>query len=212
VRQVLTSSTNSNVTGMAPMVSLGIPLNFGKNPELVPNTDSDLNKKCIEGLAEGKFNSYYKNRINPDYIEQISDLDKKKTVLDSSIVEGKIFVVGNGRFLDNAYDSIPLRDSSGYQYRPNIFNNIQKSVNMKNLNNPHFFGNQEFHQNIIDYMMGETSVRDLRSRHIEIHAMDNEKIIQNSGFYKTLNLVLPILLILALAFKVNYLRKKKYPL
>ena len=60
--------------------------------------------------------------------------------------------------------------------------------------------------------MCEDSLMYRLARQIEIHAMDNEKIIQNSGFYKTLNLGLPILLILILAFIVNYLRKKKYAL
>ncbi len=99
---ILTSSTNSTVTGLAPMVSLMIPLNYGKNPELTPNPESEANKKCIAGLAEGMFRSHFRNRIVDEYAKNPS-----VQLLDSSRVEGKIFVIGNGRFIANEYDSMP---------------------------------------------------------------------------------------------------------
>ena len=75
---------------------------------------------------------------------------------------------------------------------------------------PLFFGNQEFFQNLVDYMMGDNSVLDIRSRQIDIKEIDKEKIKLHSGFYKVLNMTLPIALILLLAFIWNMLRKKKY--
>src|SRR5690606_18408018 len=88
---ILTSSTNSNVTGLAPMISLMIPLNYGKNPELVPNPESESNKKCIAALAEGMFKSHFRNRIVDEYAK-----NPAAKLLDSSRVESKIFVIGNG--------------------------------------------------------------------------------------------------------------------
>ena len=75
---------------------------------------------------------------------------------------------------------------------------------------PLFFGNQEFFQNLVDYMMGDNSVLDIRSRQIDIKEIDKEKIKLHAGFYKVLNMTLPIALILLLAFIWNMLRKKKY--
>lgn len=206
---ILTSSTNSTVTGLAPLISLAMPLNYGQKPELVPDPENEANKKCLAGLAEGMFVSYFKNRINPQYKQQINKLDKTKQVLDSSAVEGKVMLVGNGRFLANKYDSILKRDST-YAYRPSQFNNLQYNQDMVNLRIQHIFGNQEFIQNIMDYMMGETSVLDIRSRQIDIHEIDKEKVKGSAGYYKLLNIGLPILLVLLMAVTIYFIRKRKY--
>lgn len=202
---VLTSSTNSAVTGLAPVVNLMLPLNYGKNPELVANPNDESNKKCIAGLAEGMFRSHFRNRISDAYAK-----NPEAKVLDSSKVEGKIFLVGNGRFLENQYDSMPSKLGDGYMYRPKQINDLQFNEDLINLNIPHFFGNQEFFQNLVDYMMGDNSVLDIRSRQIDIRHIDTEKIKSEAGFYKVLNVGLPIVIILALAFIINFMRSRKY--
>jgi gliding-associated putative ABC transporter substrate-binding component GldG len=202
---ILTSSTNSTVTGSAPLVNLAFPLNYGKNPELVPNPDSEANKMCLAGLAEGKFVSHFRNRIVDEYA-----LNKAVTILDSSEVEGKVFVIGNGRFIANQYDSMPNRTGTAFMYRPKQINDLQVSEELMKLNIPHFFGNQEFFQNLTDYMMGDNSVLDIRSRQIDIHEIDNEQVKEFASFYKLLNIGLPIGIILLLALIINYIRKRKF--
>jgi ABC-2 type transport system permease protein len=202
---ILTSSTNSTVTGLAPLVNLAMPINYGDNPKLAPDPTSELNKKCLAGLAEGSFNSYFKNRIvgafanNPD-----SEFKEKSTA------EGKILVIGNGRFLENAYDSMPNREGTATMYRPKQLNDLQYSEEMLRLKMQHFFGNQEFFQNLTDYMMGENSVLDIRSRQIDIHEIDKQKVQEDGSFYKLMNVGLPIVLIVLLGFVINFMRKRKY--
>ena len=99
---ILTSSTNSTATGLAPMVNLALPLNYGKNPELVSNPKSEANKKCLAGLAEGTFKSHFRNRISEAYAK-----NPATKTLESSSKEGKVLLVGNGRFIENEYDSMP---------------------------------------------------------------------------------------------------------
>lgn len=202
---ILTSSTNSNATGLAPLVSLGMPLNYGKNPELVPNPESEANKKCLAGLAEGEFKSHFRNRIVDEYKNNTS-----VPILDSSSREGKVFLIGNGRFIANKYDSILNDKGTGYKYRPTQLNDLQFSEELLNLKIPHIFGNQEFFQNLTDYMMGDNSVLDIRSRQIDIRKMDNEKVKMHSGFYKITNIGIPIVSILFLAFLFYFIRKNKY--
>jgi ABC-2 type transport system permease protein len=59
-------------------------------------------------------------------------------------------------------------------------------------------------------MMGDQSVLDVRSRQIDIHEIDKEKVKADAGFYKTINVLLPILLILIFAFLMGWIRKRKY--
>ena len=59
VKPILTSSTNSNHSGLAPIIELNMSFNFDeKNPKLNQNINNPENKLCYAALAEGKFNSY----------------------------------------------------------------------------------------------------------------------------------------------------------
>ncbi|MBL1280970.1 MAG: Gldg family protein [Fluviicola sp.] len=202
---ILTSSTNSTVSGMAPLLNLGIYKNYGKTPELVANPESESNKKCLAGLAEGMFKSHFRNRI-------VDEFAKNKDIhfYEKSQLEGKVLLVGNGRWIANEYDSMPTRLGGAWQYRPKKVNDLQYSQELINLRFRHFFGNQEFFQNMTDYMMGDNSVLDIRSRQIDIHEMDKEKVKKKASFFRILNIGLPILLILLLSFLITYIRKKKY--
>jgi ABC-2 type transport system permease protein len=202
---VLTSSTNSNLTGLAPMVSLAMPLNYGDKPELVDNPEDEVNKICLAGLAEGSFQSHFKNRIIDEYANNPIAKYKEK-----SSSEGKVFLVGNGRCIMNEYDSMPARNGQGFMYRPKQINDLRMDPKLAELRIPLFFGNQEFFQNLVDYMMDDNSVLDIRSRQIDIRAIDKEKIKAKAGFFKMINLLLPVGLVLFLALIMGYIRKKRY--
>lgn len=201
---ILTSSTNSMVSGMAPMVNLMMPINYGENPQLAANPNSEMNKKCLAGLAEGTFDSYFKNRIVGEFAN-----NPNSGFLQKSKKEGKVMLVGNGSWIANKYDSMP--NSRGeMQYRPKQMNDLQLNEDMIRLRMQHFFGNQEFFQNMVDYMMGENSVLDIRSRQIDMHPMNKDKVNHDATFYKLINILLPIGVILLLAFGMNFIRKQRF--
>ena len=205
VSPVLTTSTNSTVTGLAPLLSLGMPMNYGKSPVLVDNPTSDANKICLAGLVEGRFTSHFKNRIIDTYAK---NPDAK--FAEKSSNEGKVFVVGNGNFLKNYYDSMPNKYGQ-MQYRPIGFNNLRYDEVLAQMRmQPLIYGNQEFFQNTLDYMMGDNSVLDIRSKQIDIHPIDKEKVKTNGNFYKFMNMLLPSGLVLILAFIIFYLRKRRF--
>lgn len=200
---ILTSSTNS-FTQTAPQVNLLMTRNYGENPQLAADPNNPMNQRCLAGLAEGTFESYFKNRIVGDFA---NNPDSK--YLPKSKKEGKVILVGNGRFIANKYDSIPNK-RGGFRYRPKQMNDLQMNEDMLRLRMSHFFGNQEFFQNMTDYMMGDNSVLDIRSRQIDMHRMDKDKVSQDATFYKIINLLLPIGIILLLAFGMNFIRKRRF--
>ncbi len=205
-KSVLTSSTNSTVSGLAPMISLIMYKNYGPNPRLNPTPDDESNKKTIAAVIEGNFQSHFKNRIVGEFINNpaIKFLEKSKS-------EGKIFVVGNGRFIENKYDSLLRGSDSVYMYKPSAFNNLKMDETMAMVNmQPLIYGNQEFFQNLVDYMMGDHSVLDIRSKQIDIHAIDKEKIKKESGFFKVINTLIPSLIIIIFGGIIFYIRKRKY--
>ena len=202
---ILNSSSNSNRTGLAPLVSLGFSKNFGKNPKLTENPEDEKNKLCLAGLAEGYFQSHFKNRIVSEFANNPDSKYKSK-----SSEEGKVMVVGNGQFIANKYDSIQKPNTKEFAYFPNEINDLRMDPELAKRRIPLFFGNQEFFQNLVDYMMGDNSVLDIRSRQIDIKEIDKEKIKLYAGFYKVINMIVPISIILLLSFIWNILRKKKY--
>jgi len=202
---VLTSSTNSTVTGMAPLVSLGMPLNFGNKPQLTDDPQSEHNKKCVAGLSEGLFQSYFKTRIVDEYLQHAD-----AQFIPESKVESKVFLVGNGRFIANRYDSTTNAMTGETMYRPVRFDDLRSDEELFQLGIQAVFGNKEFFQNSVDYVMGDNSVLDIRSRQITLRRIDNSKVQRNAGFYKIINLSLPSLFILILAIILGYQTKRKY--
>ena len=151
------------------------------------------------------FKSHFRNRINDEYAK-----NPATKTLNASSKEGKILLVGNGRFIANDYDSMPNRLGTAYQFRPKQLNDLQFSQELINMNIPHFFGNQDFFQNMTDYMLGDNSVLDIRSRQIDIHEINSEEIKSSANFYKVLNIGLPIGIILLFAFIFGFMRNRKY--
>ena len=205
VSPILTSSTNSNVTGLAPLISLAMPMNYGKVPVLVENPTSENNKICIAGMSEGKFTSHFKNRL----VDQFAN-NPESGFLQESKAEGKVLVVANGNFLKNYYDST-MNEMGKMQYRPISFNNLRYDEVMAQMRmQPLIYGNQEFFQNMMDYMMGDNSVLDIRSKQIDIHPINKEKVKTEGTMYEIINMVLPSTLVILLALLLFYLRKRRY--
>jgi ABC-2 type transport system permease protein len=120
-------------------------------------------------------------------------------------------VVGNGTLIRNSYDSIldPKKVNS-YLYRPIAINELKVDAELAQRRIPLIFGNQELFQNMVDYLMGDNSVLDIRSRQIDIKEIDKEKIKSASLFYKSVNMLVPLLLILIFAFIMYKIRQKRY--
>ena len=203
---ILTSSSNAIPSGLQPLVNLALPLNYGKNPKLVENPEDEINKLCVAGLSEGFYQSHFKNRIVAEFANS-----KDANYLEESQKETKILVVGNGSFIRNSYDSIldPKKINS-YLYRHIAINELKVDAELAQRRIPIVFGNQELFQNIVDYMMGDNSVLDIRSRLIDIKEIDKEKIKSAALFYKSINMLTPLLVILALAFVMNWIRLRRY--
>jgi ABC-type uncharacterized transport system involved in gliding motility auxiliary subunit len=190
---------------MAPLISLAMPMNYGKVPILADNPTSENNKICLAGMSEGKFDSHFKNRLTEEFAK-----NPESGFLSSSREEGKVLVVANGSFIANYYDSMPGK-AGKMMYRPISFNNLRFDEVMAQMRmQPLIYGNQEFFQNMVDYMMGDNSVLDIRSKQIDIHPIDKEKIKDQRTKYMLINVVLPSLSIILLAILLFYLRRRRY--
>lgn len=203
VTPILTSSKNANYTGLAPIVELNMASNFDPITPILYSKEKNTNSICFAATSNGKYNSYFNNRIVADFI---NNPDSK--FLSESKEDSKIFVVSNGTFLANSYRMSQTRNGPKVDYKG--FNELKINIDDRSLNNKRLIGNQDFFLNIVDFMMGDEYMLDIRSRQIDVREIDKAKVQLNANYYKTINLLIPISLILLLGLIMNFVRKKKY--
>jgi gliding-associated putative ABC transporter substrate-binding component GldG len=201
---ILTSSTNSNSQGMAPIISLEMTRLMKNNPKLVNNPEDKNNKLCLAGLTEGKFKSYFRNKV----VVELSK-DPKRKYLNEGIKDGKVVLIGNGSWLKNSYDSIQGKNGK-FMYKPIGINDLKYDPKLAEMNVPLIFGNQEFLQNLVDYMMGENSIIDIRSKQIDLRPINKQKVQKQAGLIRIVNVLAPVISIILLGFVFYYIRKRKY--
>lgn len=134
-------------------------------------------------LLEGKFSSLFANKPLPAKLE----------VFKETSSGAKVIVVSDGDIIRNEYDptrkqAIPL----GYD------------VNMR-----YQFSNKDFLINAIDYLAGEEIVN-VRGKEIKLRPLDQEKIEGAEFFWQFINIVLPVIMLIAFGITRFYLRKRKY--
>lgn len=211
--KVLTSSSNANRSGLAPQISLMDFQIFGENPAFVENPEDPINKITLAAMIEGTIPSHFINRdviINVDTLASYIPVNYRKKQLKSK-EETKVFIVGNGTFIANEYDSIFRGGKYEYVSTPPFPFNALKYSKVNDLNGrPLIYGNQEFIQNLVDYMMGDNSVLDIRSRQIEFKEMDKMKLQAEGNSIRYMNLFLPITIVGLVAAFMMFSRKRKY--
>jgi len=147
----------------------------------------------IAVLVEGRFTSFFKNRLTEDtkaMLEQIGD-----KFLGQSQKEGKMIFVGDGDFVKNLYSS------SKKSFTPIGFN---KWENFK------FQGNEDFILNSVEYMMDDAGVMAARSKRIKLRLLDKAKIIKEKTKWRLINILFPLLLLAFFGIAYNYYRRRKY--
>ena len=201
---ILKSSTTSNRSGLAPIVELNMSSNFDATaPQLISNPKNRGNQLCMAALAEGKFKSYSFNRVA---IKDNENPNAKK--LKNSIKDSKIVVVGNGKFMANSYRMIQSNKGPRPDFKP--FNELKLNPDDVSLNVNRVIGNQDFFLNVVDYVMGNSFMLEIRSKQIDVRQLDKTKVTKNANYYKLINLVLPISLILILGIIIAFIRRVKF--
>ncbi len=137
-------------------------------------------------LLEGQFLSVFKNRVPPI---DLGDFKAKNSSLFS-----KMIVISDGDIIKNQlhnsrHEPLPL----GYdQYTDQTF------------------GNKEFILNCISYLTDGSDLISLRSREVKLRLLDKAKVNAEGDFWKILNSILPLIVIIIFGFCYHFLRKKRY--
>lgn len=138
-------------------------------------------------LLEGIFPSNFKNRPIPAGISEpltIPEVPKP----------GKMIVLADGDIFKNQINST---DGSSYPLGFDRFTREQ-------------YANKNFLLNAADYLYDDSGIISLRNKEIKLRLLDRAKIRQEKIFWQSLNIGLPLILLIACGIFQHYYRIRKY--
>jgi ABC-2 type transport system permease protein len=137
-------------------------------------------------LLEGTFTSVYKNRFVPEGVDSAKFLEQS--------VPTKIIVMADG---DIARNDINPRENKPQQLGYDPFSRYT-------------FANQDLLLNMVAYLTDENGLIKTRNKEVKIRPLDKEKIRNERTYWQLINLVLPLIVLVAMGLLLTYLRKARY--
>ncbi len=139
-------------------------------------------------LLEGKFRSFYDNRVPPSII------DSKMIDFKNYSEETQMAVFSDGDIIKNQ-----LHYSRGYPL-PLGYDQFTGQT----------YGNKDLILNTINYLTNNQGVLSARSKDFKIRLMDQTKIEDNRILIQIINTMVPVLLVIIIGLVQAHLRKKRY--
>lgn len=139
-------------------------------------------------LLEGEFNSVFENRI-PKSVE-----NSKEIAFKNKSVNTKIIVVGDGDMIKNHIKK------TGNEYLPLGYDRFTKQQ----------YGNKDFILNCVNFLCDDNGLMEVRSRKLTLRLLDQALIKEQRTKWQALNLLLPILIVIAFGITQYIIRKKRY--
>ncbi len=137
-------------------------------------------------LLEGRFTSLYKNRFLPERVDTSGFLPEGRPA--------KVMVIADG---DLARNEINPRTGNPQQLGADLFSGYT-------------FANEELLMNAMAFLVDENGLIITRNKEVKIRPLDKEKIRLQKATWQTVNLVIPLVLLVAFGVTRFILRKKKF--
>lgn len=133
-------------------------------------------------LLEGEFPSVYNNRMKPFNLKG----DKNMSV------PTKMIVIADGDVIKN-----------------DVVRGVPQELGFDRWTGQSY-GNKEFLLNAVNYLLDDTGLINIRSKHIDVAFLNQQKIAAEKTRWQLINIALPLVLLAIFGFTYNYIRKKKY--
>ncbi|MDG2150881.1 MAG: gliding motility-associated ABC transporter substrate-binding protein GldG, partial [Polaribacter sp.] len=153
----------------------------------IVETDYNNGNQLFAVLLEGAFNSAYKNRIQPfktPLYKENSNNNKMVVISDGDIGKNQILKDGTSKIQ-------PLdlnRDKWTHQQ----------------------FGNKDFLLNVVDYLLDDVGLIELRNKTLKINILDKQKAFKERLYWQFINVIFPLIFLLFFGILFSFLRKRKY--
>jgi gliding-associated putative ABC transporter substrate-binding component GldG len=160
-------------------------------------TEEDLktfNKSAIPVavLLEGRFSSLFSNRLPAGTLDSL-DRIYGQPFLAASPADNKMVVIADG---DIALNAVSQQEGP----IPMGMNSYTKQQ----------YANREFLLNTLEYLTDNSGILETRGKDYTLRLLDRKKVEGNEQFWRFLNILAPILLIILSVSIYQFLRAKKY--
>ena len=148
--------------------------------------------KALAVLLEGEFESFFKNRITPEFQATLDNIGMK--FLDKSKPARQLIVT----------------DSDFAKNLVNPVSGETEDIGYNKWERRYYKGNKEFILNAVEYMLDEDNILTSRSKEVKLRLLDPVKTRQEKTFWQFLNVGLPLILLILFGLVYRYVRKRKY--
>lgn len=152
-------------------------------------------------LLEGEFKSVFTNRLAPEFVNSPDYTFKEKSR------PTKMLVIGDGNLIMN---KVEKENKNGQENIKYLKLNVDPLIKNPDGSAKSVYGNREFLMNVIDYIMGDDELIDIRQRTISVRRLNYEKLTAEKSKWQFINVGLPVILLIGFGLIQNYLRKRKY--
>ena len=180
---ILATSEYTRILKSPARVSLNI---VSINPDF---GNSNRPRQPVGVLLEGEFTSNFKNRLPPDFYEA-KLLDFKETSPPN-----RMLVIADGDIAKNGVSS------DGTKFRPLGFDPAMQRK---------MYGNRELLINAVNYLLGDASLINVRSRSVKLRKLDDEQVLKQRYYWQAINIGLPVLLTVLFGIGQWLWRSRKY--
>lgn len=142
-------------------------------------------------LYEGEFQSHFKDRVTA---QLKSGLEKMGVPFRESSEKTKMIVVSDGDVVRN------LVDPRNQTAEPLGYNPYEQYV----------FDNKNFILNCIDYLIGDGSIVEARTKKLKLRLMNMPKVEQEKAYWQVFNLAGPLVLLFVFGGLYNYARARRF--
>lgn len=150
----------------------------------------DKSGLVMAALLEGNFESPYANRMSQANLDLLKEIGQE---YKASVTDNRMIIVADGDVLSNSV-------TTDGQVRPlgvNAFEGYQ-------------FDNKTLALNMVEYLLDDKGVITARGKEVKLRMLNRDAAQAEAGFWRVLNIVLPIVFLIVFGLVYNLMRRRRY--
>ncbi len=185
-RTILLTTSDHSRTQMSPS-----PVNFEIVRQPLQPEQFNREKQTVGMLLEGRFTSAFENRLSTEFNQALTQIGATFMPISEPT---KMIVYSDGDLMAN---SIGPRGEP----RPLGYNPYEQRT---------YPSNKNLMLNSIEYLLDDHQMMQARNKDVKLRLLDTAALRTNGGVWRWLNVCLPIVLILCIAWVFGFWRKQRY--